>query len=160
MQIRRKLYTFVTFFTLVASSFSTQAITIIETTPVHFGSVFGQLGFQCVMSQFGEVGGDCDATDTNINRGSIIVTNLPRKATVEVVMTSSPNASLDYAPTAILSGAKRGTVTLTHNQPVLLEVKGNGADFIIDVFGTLSINDDLRTSQPYTVDYTIQVNEL
>jgi len=160
MQFRSAFFTFTALFTLIASSLSTQAITIIETTPVHFGSIFGQLGFQCAMSQFGEVGGDCDATDANISRGTIIVTDLPRKGTVEVVITSSPNASLDYAPTAEVSGAKGGTVLLTPNQPVLLEVKGNGADLTINVFGTLSINDDLRTSQPYTVDYTIQVNAL
>ena len=160
MQVCPAFCTFIALFTLIASSFSTQAITIIETTPVHFGSIFGQLGFQCVMSQFGEVGGDCDATDANISRGTIVVTDLPRKATVEVIITSSPNASLDYVPTALLSGAKGGTVSLTPNQPVLLEVKGNGADFTIDVFGTLSITNDLRTSQPYTVDYTIQVNAL
>jgi hypothetical protein len=160
MQVGRYFYTFITLFAVVASSFSTQAITIIETTPVHFGSIFGQFGFQCVMSQFGEVGGDCDATDANISRGTIVVTDLPRKGTVEVVITSAPNASLDYSPAAEIFGAKGGTALLTPNQPVLLEVKGNGADFTINVFGTLSITDDLRISQPYTADYTIQVNAL
>lgn len=160
MQVHRYFCTFISLFALFASSFSAQAITIIETAPVHFGSIFGQLGYQCVMNQFGEVGGDCDATDADISRGTLIVTDLPRKGTVEVVITTTPSASLDYSPTAEIFGAKGGTVLLTPNQPVLLEVKGNGADFTISVFGTLSITNDLRISQPYTADYTIQVNAL
>ena len=46
-----------------AMSFSTFAITLVEVSPVHFGSVSGQLGLSCTMSQYGVISGDCDATD-------------------------------------------------------------------------------------------------
>jgi hypothetical protein len=112
------------------------------------------------MSQFGVISGACDATDSDIVLGEILVTNLPRNGTVEVVLTGSSNASLSYAPVAELTGAKGGTVLLYDNQPVNVNTKGNGADFTITIFGSLTVQTELSLSGAYTADYTLQVNQL
>ncbi|GMM68302.1 hypothetical protein MTsDn1_15970 [Alteromonas sp. MTD1] len=140
-------------------SFSTFAISLVEVSPVHFGSVSGQLGLSCSMSQFGVISGDCDATDTEISIGQIVVTNLPRNGLIEVILTGSSNTSLSYEPVAELIGAKSGTTFLYDNQPVYVRAKGNGADFTINVFGNITVQSNLNLRQPYTVDYTLQVNQ-
>lgn len=143
----------------VTISFSTFAITLVEVSPVHFGSVSGQLGLSCSMSQFGVISGDCDATDSEISIGQIVVTNLPRNGNIEVILTGSSNTSLSYAPVAELIGSKSGTTFIYDNQPVYVRSKGNGADFTINVFGNITVQSNLNLRQPYTVDYTLQVNQ-
>lgn len=143
----------------VAVSFNALSITLLEVSPIHFGSVRGQLGLSCSMSQFGVISGDCDATDGEISMGQIIVTNLPRNGSIEVILTGSSNSSLSYAPVAELVGAKSGTTFLYDNQPVIVRSKGNGADFTINVFGNITVQSNLNLRQPYTVDYSLQVNQ-
>ncbi len=75
------------------------------------------------MSQFGVISGACDATDSDIVLGEILVTNLPRNGTVEVVLTGSSNVSLSYVPVAELTGGKGGAVLLYDNQPSKREYK-------------------------------------
>jgi hypothetical protein len=112
------------------------------------------------MSEFGVISGACDTTDIDITLGEVLVTNLPRNGNVEVMITGSTNTALQYAPIAELTGAKGGTVLLYDNQPVNVTVKGNGADFTITVFGTLTLQNDLSLSGAYTADYTLEVNQL
>ena len=143
----------------LAVPFNAFSITLVEVSPVHFGSVSGQLGLSCSMSQFGVISGDCDATDGEISMGQIIVTNLPRNGTIEVILTGSSNTSLSYSPVAELVGAKSGTAFIYDSQPVYVTSKGNGADFTINVFGNITVQSNLNLRQPYTVDYTLQVNQ-
>lgn len=145
---------------LLSISSSLGAITISEIAPVHFGSVSAQSGLTCTMSEFGVISGACDTTDIDITLGEVLVTNLPRNGNVEVMITGSTNTALQYAPIAELTGAKGGTVLLYDNQPVNVTVKGNGADFTITVFGTLTLQNDLSLSGAYTADYTLEVNQL
>lgn len=153
------LKTATTFITALIS-FNAHAISIIEASPVHFGSVAGQLGLSCSMSQFGDISGDCDATNIDISIGQIIVTDLPRNGNLEVIIKGSSNSSLSYTPVAELNGAKAGNVIIYAEQPVYVRSKGNGADFTIKIYGNISVQGDLNLSQPYTADYTIQVNQL
>ena len=150
------LYALLTLFSLTKA----YAITISEIAPVHFGSVSAQTDVVCTMSQFVVISGTCDATDSDIVLGEILVTNLPRNGTVEVVLTGSSNVSLSYAPVAELTGGKGGTVLLYDNQPVNVNTKGNGADFTITIFGSLTVQTELSLSGAYTADYTLQVNQL
>jgi len=146
--------------TFAAMSFSTFAITLVEVSPVHFGSVSGQLGLSCSMSQFGDISGDCDATNIDISIGQVVVTDLPRNGNLEVIIKGSSNSSLSYTPVAELDGAKAGNVIIYAEQPVYVRSKGNGADFTIKIYGNISVQGDLHSSQAYTADYTIQVNQL
>lgn len=112
------------------------------------------------MSQFGVISGACEANDGEISVGQISVTNLPRKGTVEVILRGSTNTAFTYSPLAELTGAKGGTIYLYEGQPVNAEVKGNGAEFSVKVYGSFSLVTDIRLSGPYSVDYSIEINAL
>ncbi|BFT29427.1 hypothetical protein D210916BOD24_06030 [Alteromonas sp. D210916BOD_24] len=151
-------FSFLTYFLFVFVVSPVSAITLIEVSPVHFGSVSGQLGLSCAMSQYGVISGACDASDGEISVGQITVTDLPRKGTVEVILKGSTNSALTFTPLAELTGAKGGTIYLYENQPVSAEVKGNGAEFSLTVYGSFSLVSDITLSGPYTVDYSIEIN--
>jgi hypothetical protein len=154
--VKYRLYTLV----ILLVSSNVNAITITEIEPIHFGSVSAQRDVVCVMSQFGVISGACDATDSDIVLGELLVTNLPRNGTVEVVLTGSTNTSLSYVPVAELKGAKGGAVLLYNNQPVSIDTTGNGSDLTITIYGSLTVQGELSLSGAYTTDYTLQVNQL
>ena len=146
------------FITLI--SFNVCAISLIEISPVRFGTVAGEPGLSCAMSKFGDISGGCDATNPDISIGHVVITNLPRGGDLEIVIKGASSSSIRYTPVAELEGAKEGNVILYNDKPVYVSSKEDGADFTIKIYGNIAVQGDLHSSQPHTADYTIQVNQL
>lgn len=136
-----------------------KAATLSETTVLNFGSVPPYANSMCTMDDSANVSGDCIISDINITVGLITVSGLVGNTQVEVIVTGTDNASLEFIASATVTGGKGGTIILSDGQPSIIDVKGNGADLEVEIFGQLMMQTDLTTNQSHTVNYTVEVNE-
>ena len=136
------------------------AVTLSETTSLNFGSIPAVAGSSCTIDQSANVSGECITTDVNSSIGQITISDLVGNSQVEVIVTGSNDGSLAFLATGIVTGGKAGTTTLNDGQPVTVDVQASGSDLTIVVFGVLSLQTDLASSQSHTIDYLVQVNEL
>lgn len=142
---------------IIGNSF---AVTLSETQALNFGSIPAQAGSSCTIDQSSNISGECITTDVNTTIGQITVSDLVADSQVEVIITGSNNGSLAFLATGVVAGGKTGTKTLSDGQPITVDVQSNGADLTIDVFGLLTIQTDVATSQSHAINYLVQVNEL
>jgi hypothetical protein len=147
-------------FNAMALSSLWQALTITQAISIHFGSIAGRSGRTCIIDVGGNTSGDCSTIDINAVPGQIILSDLIGNSDVEISVTGSTNANLDFVPEVRVSGGKGGTLILSDGEVGVVTVKGNAADLTIDIYGQLSLQTDVTPGQSHTVDYTLTVNEL
>lgn len=142
------------------ASFTAFAVSLSESTPLHFGSIPANAGSICAMDESGSVSGECIGSDLNISVGVFTISDLVGNSQVEVIVSGLSSASLGFTAIATITGGKGGKTTITDGQPAIIDVKGNGADLSIEVYGQLVLVSSLTTSVSHTVDFSVQVNEI
>lgn len=138
--------------------FGVQVIT--QVMGLHFGGITTQANSSCNIDSSGNISGQCNTTDANISVGQLIISDLSGNTDFEVMISGSSNSELLFIATADITGGKGGKITTTDGQIFIITTKGNGADLTIDVYGEITLQTDITTSQDYTVDYNIQINAL
>lgn len=144
-----------------ASAFVLTSLQVItEVGSLHYGGITADAGSSCNIDSSSKLSGPCNASDPNISIGQIVISDLARNTDYEVSVTGSSNAELEFIATAEVSGGKAGKVVMTDGQVVTVTTKGNAADLTIQVYGQITLLNDVATGQDYQVDYNVVINAL
>jgi len=143
--------------TFTASVTALTEPTIVNGTPIVFGTMGLAVGSACVMDNAGGVTGDCDATDVNIAVGGITISNLITSSNISITVATGVGANVTYTPVYDIAGAVAAVSDAPADIAQSVTVAAGDADIVLTNFGTMSVDTTLDAGIAYTADYNVTV---
>jgi hypothetical protein len=128
-----------------------------ETTALHFGAMKPTAGSVCTMDNAGAVTGDCNAAHVSIALGVITVSGVDPDTGFDVTVTGSPGASTTFVSTVDITGGTAPATAVADTTLTAITTDGVGADLVINVYGSMTVDTLLTSGATFTAGYAVDV---